>query len=67
MALAEGEGREGGVDMRKEKALWWHKKETALLLPSLIFELHLDEWYKLNNKNWHCAREQLWAEREGLA
>lgn len=65
--------RIGRESMKKNQKFWWFENMT-LEVPSLLSSniaddeiiLMANEW-KTNYADWKACREQLWAEREGLA
>ena len=47
-----------------EKCRRWHNFEYEV---PIFSDFDLESPWKMQNDNWVCAREQLWAMREGLA
>ena len=50
--------------------LWWEKYRRGYSFESevpIFADFELESPWNMENDNWVCAREQLWAMREGLA
>ena len=59
--------RQGGC---RVKILWWEKYRRGHNFEyevPIFSDFDLESPWKMQNDHWVCAREQLWAMREGLA